>query len=626
MAIQKDRINIAVKGIPTDVQQGQNSYKIQEQQANFLAMKATVQKTPGGVVAGFKVLGADPIEGSLTVDGPQVAIATSDVDGVKKTAALTVNTSSLSRKSGDGNLSVAVTQSTPDGIKKTMSATLKSAPDKITATIQSASPLPNTAKKAEKIDAKVELKKVNTDFAKKQMVKIKNPIGSTFANAAPGFSFANVLGTIASIVTGGNPMDVVGKVINDTTSFSVDPVSNQKVFSPIVNKSGTTNVSRTVSKGLPNNPSVQPTRTPFDAKLNYAEWLGLFTIGLEGGRGEYVESIYVFEQINSAEEWETDLINGLAEREITTMSIQWIGMASDQNPDIQDLQMLITKSQQEKYPKSKIRGNLKKFGIPINYIIKRDGTVYRGRPITIETHDDDTRAGPIVSIAMYGGSTEPKANPDYKKYYSKASVSAEQYRALDIGIQSFLKLVPGGEFVGGSELSEQVGKGPNPLIGPGFDVREYVRTKFGKDSVYDRDFDGVKSSADLAEAPAATVVEVEEDPSQPKPIQDIKQQSEKFDQLNKDTGKLKDLNPTELASKSTGFSAAAAGISKNIGLQNSGVLGDLIDVAKAVTAPLSKLLSAEKAITETTKAATATRQEMIERGFTYDKIKGEWVK
>jgi len=617
MTINKAQINNAVKGIPTDVQVGQNSYKIQEQQANHIAMKATVQTTPGGAVAGFKVLGSDPIEGSITVDGPQVCVATDSVEGVKKTAAQTANINLLSRKAADGSLSVAVTQSTPDGMKKTMEATLKASPAAVSAIVKSSSPLPNTAVKAEKIDAKAELKKVNTDFAKKQTIKLKNPIGSTFANAAPGFSFANVIATVASIVTGGNPMQAVGQIINDTTSFATDPVSGQKVFTPIVQKSGSTNLSGTLTKGLPNNQQVKPTRSPFDMKKNYSEWLGWITIGMDTP-SSVESSIYIFEKITSAEEWETDLINGLAAREITTMSIQWTQTPSDFDATISQIHQTSSNRQEKKYGRAALQANHKAYGLPINYIIKQDGSVHRGRPITIPVFDEDSRAGPIVSIALIAGSTEPFDNPDWKKYLSKASISSEQYKSLDIGIQTFLKLVPGGEFASGPEITGKAN------TGPGFDVRDYVRTKFNKDSVYDRDFDGVKSASDLAELPAATTVEVEDDPTENKSISDIKKNSEKFDQLDKDTGQLKAFSATDLSSKSLSFENAAGKIASGIGLQNNSILGNLVDVAKAVTKPITSLLSAEDKLTDDIKSAQGTRQDLLARGHKYIKDKGTY--
>ena len=620
MTINKAQINNAVKGIPTDVQVGQNSYKIQEQQANHIAMKATIQTTPGGAVAGFKILGSDPIEGSITVDGPQVCIATDSIDGVKKSAAQTTNINLLSRKAADGSLSVAVTQSTPDGMKKTMEATLKSSPAAVSATVKSSSSLPNTAVKAEKIDVKAELKKVNTDFAKKQTIKLKNPIGSTFANAAPGFSFANIIATVASIVTGGNPMQAVGQIINDTTSFATDPVSNQKVFTPIVQKSGSTNLSGTVTKGLPNNQQIKPTRAPFDMKKNYSEWLGWLTIGMDTATNSNVSSsIYIFEKITSAEEWETDLINGLAAREITTMSIQWTRTPSDFDASISDIQVATSGKQEKKYGRAALRANGRGYGLPINYIIKPDGSVHRGRPITEPVFEADSRSGPIVSIALIAGSTEPFDNPDWLKYLSKASISSQQYKSLDIGIQTFLKLVPGGEFASGSEVTGKAASGP------GFDVRDYVRTKFNKDSVYDRDFDGAKSASDLAELPAATTVVVEDDPTENKSISDIKKDSEKFDQLDRDTGKLKAFNANDLSSKSLSFNDAAGKIASGIGLQNNSILGNLVDVAKAVTKPITSLLNAEDKLTDDIKSAQGTRQELIERGHKYNKDKGTYV-
>ena len=104
----------------------------------------------------------------------------------------------------------------------------------------------------------------------------------------------------------------------------------------------------------------------------------------------------------------------------------------------------------------------------------------------------------------------------------------------------------------------------------------------------------------------------------------LRKNSEKFDQLDKDTGQLKAFSATDLSSKSLSFENAAGKIASGIGLQNNSILGNLVDVAKAVTKPIASLLSAEDKLTDDIKSAQGTRQDLLARGHKYIKDKGTY--
>ena len=625
--INKDQINNIAKSTPTDTQQGQHSYNVQVEQAGDLAMNAVVSTPTGTTRAGFKMLGNDGIEGQAVVEGPVGAIATEEISNVKKTAAQTTNISILTRKAGDGSLSFSVTQGSPQGMKKMMEGTLKVDATEVSAVVTQSSALPTSAAIAIKPgnEPAAKLKKTNVDIVTKQVTQLKNPIGSTFAStgAGPaGFSFGNLLGTIASIAVGGNPLKEIGKAVLDQNNFVVDPVSNQKVFTPIVKNTGETNISSTVLKGNPQNQQIKPTRQPFDMKANYEEWLGAFTIGIDQVSSSGQNSIYAFEPIDTAEEWETDLINGLAARDITTMVVGWLACPIDTNYSPTVIQQYSTAQQQKKFADGIRSNGAKPYGMQIHYYIRRDGTVHRGRPITQGVRPESRHIGPTVLVWFEAGSTEPKSNKDWKKYISKNSISADQYKSFDIAIQTFLKLVPGGEFVGSSELK---GK---PTDGPGFDVREYVRTKYNKESVY-KDFDDtkpLKSSAELVEESSATKVVVSQNPSYAPSVTERKKSGDFLQEIDVNTGKLKDFTPSELTAKTNSFSDFAGKATQGLSAQGIEIPSALKDITKALTAPITNLISKDNAIGSAINSGQKVRQDLIDRGYKYNPTTKEWEK
>lgn len=629
--INKDQINNIAKATPTDTQQGQHSATVKIEQAGDLAMNAVVSTPTGTTRAGFKMLGNGGIEGQVVQEGPVGAIATDEISNVKKSATQTTNTSILTRRAGDGSLSFSVTQGSPQGMKKVMEGTLKVSETEVKAVVKQSSPLPTSAEKAIAPGGapKEKLKQANIEIVQKQNVQLKNPIGSSLtfngqaAIGTKGFSFGGLLGTIASIAIGGNPIKEIGKALVDQNNFSVDPVSNQKVYTPIVKDTGETNISSTVFKGNPSNQQIQPTRAPFDMKANYKEWLGYLTLGLDQVSVYGQNTIYIFEQIDTAEEWETDLMNGLNERDITTMVVGWLGVPSDSKYSASDLQDYTVAQQEKKYLDKIKAGDPKDYGLQVHYYIRRDGTVQRGRPVTRGLRPGNRHGGPTITVWFEAGSTEPKSNKDWKQYHSKKSITADQWKSFDIGIQSFLKLVPGGEFVASSEL-QPAGK----TDGPGFDVREYVRTKYNKESVY-LDFDDnakIKSSEELVEETSATKVAVAKSPDYAPSITERKKAGDVLQEVDPNTGKLKEFSPTELRDKASSFTNFASSASQGLSIQGIEIPSGLKDIASALASPITNLISKDNAISSTVNAATKTRQDLIDRGYKWNPTTKEWEK
>lgn len=119
-------------------------------------------------------------------------------------------------------------------------------------------------------------------------------------------------------------------------------------------------------------------------------------------------------------------------------------------------------------------------GIPFHYVIRRDGAIQRGRPIEIEIdHAGKDHQKYSISIAMVGGiNTSSGFAGTVEKYLSSKSFTISQWKGLESFLKAFYNIYPGGQVMGHSDVD------PN-AIDPGFDVMEYVQSKFGKRTVFD---------------------------------------------------------------------------------------------------------------------------------------------
>ena len=112
-------------------------------------------------------------------------------------------------------------------------------------------------------------------------------------------------------------------------------------------------------------------------------------------------------------------------------------------------------------------------------MVRRDGSIQRGRPINIEgqhapTNDHNERS---IGIAFVGGINAPSGTPNLENFVSVQSLTRSQFNTFDHFCRGFYSRFPGGQIVGHNDI--------DPLEDdPGFDVREYVLANFGKASKF----------------------------------------------------------------------------------------------------------------------------------------------
>lgn len=117
--------------------------------------------------------------------------------------------------------------------------------------------------------------------------------------------------------------------------------------------------------------------------------------------------------------------------------------------------------------------------IGYHYVIKRDGTLQRGRPVNrpgahaLENEHNKYSIG----VAFVAGYNCNSGNPNYLNYVGAESITGEQWKTLDQFLKAFYVVWPGGQVWGHNDTD------PGNKVDPGIDMVQYVRNKFGKFNV-----------------------------------------------------------------------------------------------------------------------------------------------
>jgi len=470
----------------------------------------SVNETAGG----FLSLSATTKEGTSVTVEPSLALLTADVPGVKiiKTSGKKSEITTLTgRTAADGFLNATITQGSPKGIEKTLTVGLGFDKNLIRAAVKETSSNPSVAEK--NIGVNIQ-EKVTTDV-KKVNAKINsvsaNPFGSSTnaLSGAAGNPFSNILGNIAGIVKGvidqgstiaskfgyeissGNGAvdttttvqintDILNKAadtlgvtlprpgavgkqlvaITDTTNQPLNIAGYAAATeSPnFVDKNGNTNFSTTIYDDFE-----IPEPTDNETKLTgrTKNWAGANTD----------INLFQFDFVNTKEELEAEL--KIIERPITLLSVACTGSALDQEITALDMHL----RHLEIFDRNSYGG------LQFHYIIRKDGSVQRGRPLDLPSFDGSKNWYRYsIFIAFDSGYTFNYPVPkEYKEpYYINAeSITAAQWRTFEIFADAYFKAIPGGQVLSADEYAPGLGNGP------GFPASEWIKDKFGKDTLYD---------------------------------------------------------------------------------------------------------------------------------------------
>jgi hypothetical protein len=171
----------------------------------------------------------------------------------------------------------------------------------------------------------------------------------------------------------------------------------------------------------------------------------------------------VFPYISSVEELQAEFRN--INRQVTEMVAHWTETQTNKNLSSEDI--------------NKYHLDIGLDGIGYHYVIQRDGSLQRGRPINIEgqhapVNNHDQRS---IGVVFVGGINAPTGTPNYENFFSAQSLTRSQINTFDHLCRTFYNVFPGGQIVGHTDIDDDE-------IDPGFSVIDYVRSSFGKISKF----------------------------------------------------------------------------------------------------------------------------------------------
>ena len=186
--------------------------------------------------------------------------------------------------------------------------------------------------------------------------------------------------------------------------------------------------------------------------------IGSYEKGWKKGQGDPS-----FPYISSSEELQAEFKN--INREVTEIVVHWTETPTNKNIGSKELN------------KIHLESGLK--GIGYHYVIRRDGSLQRGRPINIQgehssVNKHDERS---IGVAFVGGINVPSGTPNLQNFISVQSLTRNQFNTFDHLCRAFFMRFPGGQLLGHNDIDAIEDD-------PGFNVREYALSTFGKSSKF----------------------------------------------------------------------------------------------------------------------------------------------
>lgn len=186
--------------------------------------------------------------------------------------------------------------------------------------------------------------------------------------------------------------------------------------------------------------------------------IGSFEKEWQNGRGDPT-----FPYISSVEELAAEFRH--IDREVTEVVVHWTETHTNRNIGSEEI--------------NRYHLDLDLEGIGYHYVIRRDGSIQRGRPVNIQgqhapINGHDERS---IGIVFVGGINVPTGTPNEENFLSAASLTRSQINTFNHFCREFYKVFDGAQIVGHTDIDLVE-------IDPGFSVIDYVETNFGKISKF----------------------------------------------------------------------------------------------------------------------------------------------
>ena len=114
-------------------------------------------------------------------------------------------------------------------------------------------------------------------------------------------------------------------------------------------------------------------------------------------------------------------------------------------------------------------------GIGYHYVCRRDGSLQRGRPVSLDGQHTPSFDKGTIGFVFVGGINAPTGTPNEENFLSSQSLTRSQINTFDHFCRTFYNVYPGIKILGHNEVDET-----GLSVDPGFDVSDYVLTRFGK--------------------------------------------------------------------------------------------------------------------------------------------------
>jgi len=504
MSINLDNLNIKLKDVARKSGLERANNQAKELVAKTINSNTTFKEKVGELASGFKLI-AEGVKVEKKDVEPIISEITNNIPGIdiKKSSSKKTEIETLTgKKAEDGVLDKVMASPDPKGVGNALDKAIGALPSKVEAAVVEMNEVakdPITRQKfadvgidGDTLDALVgslskgSLDLVNTNFAtsatknmkltsKIQMKELDNPFGS-FTDVKTGLptggkipsgnkvqnpfgslgiDFGNIMGNISSLTSGLPTAQNLGDEISSIKGAinGIDPKTNLPVPN-IINKNGTTDLAKVVSKGNKTNTKAT---TPVDDIVSNRAIPEL-----------------TFKKVSNREEFELELRQ--CSRELSAMVVDWTGSFLDENLNAKQLNKRSKKNRAIR----REQGNIRNSGddrLQSHYVILRDGTVERCLPVSGEIDRQVWQKGTFV-VTFVGGYNCFSGTKNYNEFLSADSLTEEQNLTFDEMLEAFFNVFPGGAVVGLDAITL------DQSYGPGFNCSEYIK-KFGKVQVYD---------------------------------------------------------------------------------------------------------------------------------------------
>lgn len=451
--------------------------KANEVAAKLIGQEGALAKEVGEDLNGFKALGEAFGENLKTTMQALPVLSTSSSLGAAKTSLEKANSDLITGKStGNGAPNFVVAQGSPKAINELFQGANKifdAAKPELTTLLKEVSAV------AEEIDAD----KVLNDVATEASTEIKKVTKSFMKDITPQEPFVQ-----AKETTFGNLLATVVGAARSIEQKAFDlPLDGLKEELPdLIDEFKQTNISKNVVNGLYSDPS---TKTPL---TNVIQKLG-------GEINNFGTSRQKFDLVDTIEEFQYDVAT--CKRDITASVIHWTKSFSDQYLTAYDIDVNHKKLQIAKLGDEEVANAKNKGGIMWHYVILKDGSLQRGRPLELETIAESPWPTRTIHIGFVAGYTIPFGEQSAAIFPTSESITAAQWDTFDKIVESLILLKPGIAITGHNTIHQVTAC-------PGFDVQSYVERKYNYYTPYTSEYlerDEPFTIEELASVPAKKI-------------------------------------------------------------------------------------------------------------------------